>query len=137
MANRVYLQAVIALLRDNANLLTGTVRGVLVDGDYAPDTRNDQTLADVPAAARMATSQPFTGKTFADNTFDAADAEFGAIPDAGGDQSTAMVIYLDTGNEGTSTLLAIQDVVFRPNGGTFSVSFSTNPDHVFRIQGDI
>ena len=97
----------------NAHLASGgsfdptanNLRYVLCDSGYTPDDAvgGDEFLDDIPAAARLATSEPLTGVTVTGRTVDAND---GTLTDpGGGDEGTLMVLYQDTGTEETSRLI--------------------------------
>ena len=97
----------------NAHLASGgsfdptanNLRYVLCDGGYTPNTAvgGDQFLTDIPAGSRLATSEPLTGVTVTGRTVNAND---GTLTDpGGGDEGTLMVLYQDTGTEGTSRLI--------------------------------
>lgn len=106
MANVLYPKFKEALLKGDVDLETADVKAVLVDSaEYTYDAAHDF-LDDVPAAAREGTTAALASKTFTDGVFDAADV---ALPDDGGDQAEALILYVDTGVEGTSQLIAYID----------------------------
>ncbi|PWE32789.1 hypothetical protein DDZ14_08565 [Maritimibacter sp. 55A14] len=121
MANAIYPKYKEALLGGGANtdMLTGDVKAILVDlADYTYSAAH-QFLSDVPAAARVATSGNLATKTVTDGTFDSADFTWTA---ATGDPSEAIILYIDTGVEGTSRLILFLDtgqtgLPVTPNGG--------------------
>ncbi len=117
----------------NNDLLTGVVRMVLVDGqEYTPDLNNDQFLSDVPVGGRIATSVPFTTKTFAALAFDADDLTYTSVT---GDQFEFGVIFIDTTVEATSRLVYLLDtatgIPFTPNGGNIDVTW--NAGGIFQL----
>lgn len=134
MANFVYRPYKSAAFSGGANvdLLLGDVKVVLVDlNDYTPDQDNDDFLADIPAGARVSTSPNLAGKTFVTNTFDANDFSFTAVV---GDESEALVYYIDTGVEATSRLVLQVDTAtglpITPNSGDIDVTH--NAAGIFR-----
>jgi hypothetical protein len=126
MANAIYPKYKEALLNGSANtdMSAGNVKCVLVDlADYTYSAAHDF-LDDVLAAARVATSGNLTTKTFTDGTFDSDNVTFSAVT---GDQSEALIIYIDTAVEGTSRLVCFLDtgqtgLPVTPNGGDINVT---------------
>lgn len=112
-----------------------TIRALLVDtNDYTVDLTAHRFLSDVPSAARVATSDALTGKTFAAGVADADDAVW---TKATGDESEAIVLYADTGTVGTSRLISYVDeaggLPVLPNGGDISVTWDSGADRIFRL----
>lgn len=112
----------------NTDLLTGNVKAVLVDAaDYTVDFDAHDFLADIPGAAREATSANLAGKSFTSGTFDANDFSFTAVT---GDECEALVYYIDTGVEATSRLVAYVDsatgLPITPNGGDIDVTHNAS-----------
>jgi len=106
----------------NSSLSAGTVKCVAVDlADYTYSAAHDF-LDDVPSGARIGTPQTIGSKTFTAGVFDGADVTF---PSVTGDQFEALVIYIDTGVESTSRLVAYLDTVGglprTPDGGNIPV----------------
>lgn len=127
MADKVYPKYKEALMQADANvdLEAEDVKAVLIDAaDYTYDDAHDF-LDDVPAGARVATSGNLAGKSVsALGVFDADDVTFTA---ASGDVSEAIILYIDTGVEGTSRLVAYLDgltgLPVTPNGGDLNVQW--------------
>jgi hypothetical protein len=109
MANTVYRKWKDAVIQGAANSsLAGDVKVVAVDlADYTFDVDHDF-LDDVPAGARVATSGNLATKTFTNGTFDADDVTLTA---PSGDQFEAYILYIDTGVEANSRLVAYLDTV--------------------------
>lgn len=128
MANAVYPKYKEALITGAANisLSASTVKAVLVDlADYTYSAAHDF-LDDLPAGARVGTPQTLGTKTVTNGLFDAADSTFPAVT---GDPSEAIVIYIDTGVEATSRLVAFFDtgvtgLPVTPNGGDISITWN-------------
>jgi hypothetical protein len=112
---------------------SGNIKAVLVDlADYTYSAAHNA-LDDIPGAARVATSANLGTKTFTDGLFDAANASFTAVT---GDVSEAVVIYLDSGVESTSLLIAFFDtgvtgLPVTPNGGDINLNF--NASGIFQL----
>lgn len=128
MANVVYPLYKTAAYSGGANvsLTTGTVKALLVDlADYTYSAAHEF-LSDVPAGARVATSPALSSKTLTGGVFDAADVAFTAVT---GDQSEALILFIDTGSAATSRLLAFLDtgvtgLPVTPNGGDVNVTWN-------------
>jgi hypothetical protein len=127
MANAVYPKYKQAAMGGGANhdLLAGNVKAVLIDlADYTYGAAHEF-LTSVPAGARVATSANLGTKTVTNGTFDAADTAFANVS---GDVSEAVIIYVDTGVEGTSRLVAYLDTGVNglpviPNSGTINLQW--------------
>jgi hypothetical protein len=105
MANVVYPPTKKLFLDGDIDLLADTIKVTLVDlADYTYSAAHDF-IDDVTAGARVATAT-LGSKTTAGGTFDAADATFTSVT---GDVSEALVIWKDTGVEGTSPVIAFID----------------------------
>ena len=77
----------------------------------------------------VATSSAFlSSKTFTDGTFDAADITFSSVT---GDESEAVILYVDSGSDATSRLICFLDTVasglpVTPNGGDITVTWNAS-----------
>ena len=137
MANALYTKAREKILKGEIGWLTDTIRAVLVDlDDYPADLATDEFLIHVPAIARATNgiSPPFANKTADNGVADADDVTLNAVS---GDQSEAILIYKDTGDEATSPLIAFIDTAaglpVTPSGGDVTVAWDNGPDRIFRI----
>ncbi len=125
MANILYDNFLEQVLQGNVDLLTVNIKAVLVDlADYTPNASTHGNLADIPAAARVATSGNLTGKTVTNGTFD---SDPPVLPSVTGDQSEAVVLYVDTGVGATSTLIGLWDTAsaglpVTPDGNNINVN---------------
>lgn len=131
MANVIYPKYKEALLDSaatNKDLNTSDVKAVLVDlADYTYSAAH-QFLSDVPSGARVDTSANLGTKTITNGVFDSANTTFAA---ATGDQSEAVILYIDTGVAGTSRLVAFYDtgvtgLPVTPNGGDIDVTVNAS-----------
>lgn len=121
MANAIYPEYKDALLNadSNVDIITGNVKAILVDlADYTYASTHTF-LTSVPAASRVATSGNLTGKTVVDGTFDHANLTWSSVT---GDQSEAVIHFIDTSVEATSRLVSFLDtgitgLPVTPNGG--------------------
>lgn len=126
MANALYPKWKEALLSAEANAdLDGTLKAVLIDAaDYTYSAAHDF-LDDVAAGARVGTPQTLGSKTYTDGVLDAADVLFPAVT---GDPCEAILLYLDSGVEGTSRLVAYIDtgvtgLPVTPSGGDIEIQW--------------
>lgn len=130
MANAIYPKYKEALLGGGANtdMSAGNVKAVLVDlADYTYSAAHEF-LTSLPAGARVSTTANLTSKTVTDGTFDSADVTFAS---ATGDQSEAIILYIDTGVEATSRLVCFLDtgqtgLPVTPNGGDINYTVNAN-----------
>lgn len=103
MANAIQATAKKAML--DQLLALGTLKATIVDlADYTYSSAHDF-IADVGASARTATAS-LSGITTTAGTLDANDTVFTSVT---GDQSEALVLWIDTGNEATSPYIAFWD----------------------------
>jgi hypothetical protein len=135
MANSLYTKAKQGLIDGSIDMDTDTIKAVFVDGaDYTPNLATHQYLSDIPSAARVATSGTLQNKTVTDGVFDADDITVAAVA---GDQFEYIVLYKDTGVEGTSRLLLLIDTATglpcTPNGSDVTIQWSAGADKIFRL----
>jgi hypothetical protein len=135
MANSLYDKARERFLSAQLNWSTDTIKAVLVDtAVYTPSLSAHEYLSDVSGSSRIATSGAFTGKTIAGGAADANDVTFTSVSGA---SIEAVVIYRDTGVEGTSPLIAYIDVAtglpITPNGGDIIITWDNGTNKIFRV----
>ena len=134
MANSLYTKAKQHLIDATIDLDSNDIRAILVDGaDYTPVLATHETLADIPAAARVAVSGALAGKTVTDGVFDADDKVVAAVT---GDQFEYIVLYQHTGAE-SALLIALLDTVTglpcTPNGSDITIQWSSGADKILRL----
>lgn len=125
MANTLYDTTRQRFLEAQINWMTDTVKVILVDtGAYTPQTSIHQYLADIPVSARIAGPVTLTAKATTGGAADAADVTFTSVS---GTSIEAIIIYIDTGTEATSPLIAYIDTAtglpITPNGGDIIVTW--------------
>jgi len=135
MANALYDWGRRGFLDGSIDWDTDTIKAVLVDvADYTVDLVNHDFLSDIPVAGRVSTSPPFTAKTVVGGVADAADITFTAVS---GDSVEALVIYKDTGDAGTSRLIAYIDTAgglpFTPDGSDVDVQWDSGANKIFKL----
>lgn len=124
MANAVYPKYKEAMLGGAANvgLLGGNVKAILINTSLYTYAAAHQFLSDIAVGARTSISAALTGATVTNGTFLAANAIFALVTGA---TSQALVLYIDTGVEATSRLVAYLDtnitgLPITPNGGNIT-----------------
>lgn len=135
MANALYDKGRQKFLEGSIAWLTDTIKMVLIDAaDYTVNLATHEFLSDVPGAARVGTPQTLAGKTSASGVADANDATF---PTVSGDPSEALIIWKDTGVEGTSPLIAYIDsatgLPVTPGGGDIIVQWDNGANKIFKL----
>ena len=135
MANTLYDAARQRFLEAQINWMTDTVKVLLVDtGAYTPQTAVHQYLSDISGSARIAGPVTLTSKTTTGGAADAADVTFTSVT---GPSIEAIVIYIDTGTESTSPLVAFIDTAtglpITPNGGDLIVTWDNGVNKIFKV----
>ena len=134
MANALYTKGKQHLIDGTIDLDTNDIRAILVDGaDYTPVLATHETLANIPAAARVAVSGALAGKSVTDGVFDATDVTLAAVS---GDQFEYIVLYQHTGAE-TALLLLLIDTATglpcTPNGGDITIAWDNGANKIFKL----
>ena len=116
MANAKYNAGKLGILSGAINLTSGTIKCLLVTSGYTPDIVAHQFLSDITNQVANGNGyttggQTVTGKTFTrnDTTNVAVFAAANAVWPASTITASGSVIYLDTGNPATSTLISFHD----------------------------
>lgn len=135
MANALYDKGREGFLGGDIAWDSDNIKCVLVDAaDYTVNLTTHQFLSDVPGAGRVATSANLTTKTIVAGVADAADVTLSAVT---GDESEAVVLYQDTGVEGTSRLIAYIDTAtglpVTPNGGDITIQWDSGANKIFKL----
>lgn len=137
MANTLYDKGRQRFLEASLNWLTDTIKCILVDtGAYTANFTTHEFLSDVPTSARIGTTSgiALTSKTTTGGAADAADITFSAVTGA---SIEALVIFKDTGTEGTSPLIAYIDTAtglpITPNGGDIIVTWDNGANKIFKL----
>ena len=135
MANALFAAGRENFLGGDIDWDANTIKLVFVDHEAdTPLPASDIALSDILAAARIATSDAFTGKTKTSGVADADDVTVAAVTGA---QFESIVIYKDTGVETTSLLIAFLDTATglpcTPNGGSITVQFQATDPKIFKL----
>ncbi|MCJ7655063.1 MAG: hypothetical protein MUO97_07170 [Dehalococcoidia bacterium] len=134
MANSLYTKAKQHLIDGAIDLDTNDIRAILVDGaEYTPALTTHETLADIPAAARVAVSGALQSKTVTDGVFDAADIVISAVS---GDQFEYIALYQHTGAETALLIMLIDSATglpCTPNGSDITIQWASGADRIFKL----
>jgi len=128
MPNVIYPKFKEQALQGGVNLSSGNIKALLVDlADYTYSAAHEF-LSDVAVAGRVASSANLASKTFTNGIFDSADPSFATVT---GDQSEALILYIDTGTPSTSRLIAFYDagvtgLPITPNGGDINITVNAS-----------
>lgn len=119
-----------AALSGGVDLLSNTLKCVLIDSaDYTYSAAH-QYLSDVPAVARVGVPQTLGTKSVTNGVFDAANVTF---PGVTGDPTEQALIYIYTGDESTSRLVVLTPVAAIPNGGDLTVQWDDGVNKIFAL----
>lgn len=134
MANALYDSGRNAFLTGDIDWVADTIKAVLVDtADYTVNLSTHDFLDDVAVGGRVATGT-LASKTATAGVADAADLTFSTVT---GDVSEALIIYKDSGVEGTSQLIAYIDTAtglpVTPNGGDIVVQWDSGANKIFKL----
>lgn len=135
MANDLYAKAREKFATAQINWTTATIKVLLIDtGAYTPDLTNHEFLSSVPAPARIAGSAALTNKTATNGILDADNVTFSAVT---GVQSEALLLYIDTGSDSTSSLVMLIDtgsgLPITPNGGDIIVTWDNGVNRIMKL----
>ncbi|HOX27388.1 MAG TPA: hypothetical protein PLL30_17080 [Candidatus Krumholzibacteria bacterium] len=135
MANTLYDKGRERFLAANLNWSSDTIKAILVDtGAYTANFTTHEFLSDVSAGARIAGPVTLGSKTTTGGAADAADITFSAVS---GTSIEAIILYKDTGAEGTSPLIAYIDTAtglpITPNGGDIIVTWDNGTNKIFKL----
>jgi hypothetical protein len=134
MANALFASYRNLVLGAGLNLSSLTIKAMFVDhADDTPVAATDDFINDIASAARVPaiascpTLGTKTAGTVATGVFDAADTTFTALT---GDASESLILFEDSGVEGTSDLIAFWDTAtglpLTPNGGDVVVTWNAS-----------
>lgn len=136
MTNALYTKAKKKLLDADIDMLVDTINASLVDtGLYSPAIATHEFRSDIANDAVIAT-QALGGKSTTDGVFDATDVVFPNVP-ASANTIEVIVIWKDTGSQGTSPLIALIDnatgLPITPNDGNITIIWDDGASKIFRL----
>jgi hypothetical protein len=122
--NQLYGKGKEAILAGAIDWVNDDIRALLIDtGEYTPNFSTDDNLDDIPSGGRVGTAVALTGKSNTLGVLDADDATFSGVT---GDTVEAYVLYVHTGDETTSTLLAYFDGKYQVEIAAAALSGATS-----------
>lgn len=132
MASGLYDTGRQAFLAADIDWAADNIKVVAVDtSDYTVDLETDEFLDDVPGGSRISTSGNLSGKTVTAGIADASNVTLSSVT---GDEISALVVYKDTGVEGTSPLIAyIEAGPVTPNGSNITITWDDGASKIFKL----
>ena len=134
MSNELYKKTKQKLLSAGLNLSTATIKAAIVVPAYVPNLSTDEFYTTI-ASHVIGTPQTLATVTVTDGVLNADDIEFPAI--TAGSTASAVVLYVDTGVAGTSSLIAYLDDItgfpFVTSGVKVTVQWSNGTYKIFSI----
>lgn len=137
MANTLYDLGRERFLEGQITWSTDTIKCLLIDtANYTANFSTHEFLSDVSSSARIGTTTgvTLTSKTTTGGAADAADITFSSVSGA---SVEALILFKDTGTEGTSPLIAYIDTAtglpITPNGGDIIVTWDNGPNRIFKL----
>jgi hypothetical protein len=133
MANALYLKAKEGFLNGSINMVANTITIALIDTGVYTYSSAHQYRNEISNSA-VISSTTLANKTITNGVFDADDATFSSVTGA---NCEALIIFSDTGVQGTSRLIAYIDsatgLPILPNGGDITVAFSSGSSKIFAL----
>jgi uncharacterized protein YaaW (UPF0174 family) len=135
MSNERYTFANQQFLSGQIDWINNTFKVLLVNtANYTFLKDVHHSLSDVPLSARIATSGALTGKTASNGVARAADPTINTVS---GPVINAIIIFKDTGNDSTSTLVCYIDtgagLPWNPQGANVVIHWDTGPNGIFKL----
>lgn len=134
MANALYAKGKERLLSAAINMDTATIRAALVANAYTQNLTTHEFYTSISAHV-VGTPQTLANTTVTNGVFDADDVTFTAV--APGSTCKGVVLYQDTGVEGTSPLIAFIDVItgfpLATNGGDILIQWDNGAFKIFSL----
>lgn len=134
MANALYNKGKEKILSGLVDFLSDTIKVALVKNTYPQNLTTDEFFSSISAYV-LGTPQTLANKKVTGGAFDADDAAFLTV--AAGDTLEGVVIYKDTGEAGTSPLLAYIDTItgfpLATNGGDITVQWDNGTFKIFSL----
>lgn len=132
MANKLYPLGAQKIL-GAVNLSTDTIKAALLSDAYTYSAAHEF-LSDVSATV-LDTAETLASKSITGGVFDAADVVFALV--APGANAKFVVLYVDTGVAGTSSLLYLVDtatgLTMATNGGDITVQWDNGANKIFSL----
>ena len=134
MANALYAKGKEKLLQAQINMMTDTIKAVLVANTYAANLSTHEFLSDLGANV-LSVNQALAGRTVTFGVFDADDVTWPTV--AAGSTGSYVVLIKDTGVAGTSPLIAYFDTITNfpvtTNGGDVTIQWDAGINKIFSL----
>ena len=135
MANTLYSSGREKFARGNLDWVNAPIKAILVDtGTYTPNFTTDDNRNKIPLGAIIAGPVGLTDKSANGGACDANDIRFEKVS---GVSIEGIVLYHDTGDAMTDTLIAYIDTAtglpITPNGGDIIVNWDDGANKIFRL----
>jgi hypothetical protein len=133
MANAIYDIARQKFLDGELSWVNDNIKCAMVDATYTPNFATHEFFS-VCESAVVRTSQNLTSKTSTAGVADADNLTFLAVE---GNEIVALVLFVDTGDSSTSSLIAYMDtglgIPIAPNGGQIDIRWSDLANRIFKL----
>lgn len=106
MANFIFKKAKESFLKGEINLINNSIKVLLVNNTYSPNESSHQYVSDIAGSSIEYRSNALQAKVVTNGVFDADNI---LIENYSGNSFKALVIYVDTGVDSTSRLIAYID----------------------------
>lgn len=106
MANFIYKKAKESFLKGEINLYSNTIKVLILNNSYNPNAETHQFVSDINSSYIEARSSALNNKSVVLGVFDADDID---IPDYSGNSFNSLALYVDSGSDSTSRLIAYID----------------------------
>lgn len=129
--SRFYSEGAKRMFGGGGNWTSDDIRAILVKAAYSPNLTTDDNLDDVSSGERIGSAVALASKAVTEETvggdpcivFDAADLSFTSVGGLG--TAVAVVLYLHTGSEATSKLIAYHELTASAAGDSIAVVWPT------------
>jgi hypothetical protein len=133
VSDAIYPAAKEKFLGGQLNWLTDPIQCVLVGTANYTFSAAHASMADVPVAARIATSGTLSGRTATLGVADASDISFGSTV---GNIVNAVILYRNSGTDSSSPLIAYLDTALsglplNPNGAPIAITWDNGASKIF------
>ncbi len=137
MANQFFPLFKEELFKGTPDLLTDTVKALLVTSAYVFDSA-DEFVADLTGILTNGRSPALTTKSVTSGIFDADNTTLVTVNS--GQTAAAIVLYIDSGSDATSRLIAFLDtsvtgLPFSTTGGDLTITWSDGSNKIFAFNG--
>jgi hypothetical protein len=106
MANFIYKKAKESFLKGEINLYSNTIKVLILNNSYTPNAETHQFVSDINALCIEERSSALNNKSVTLGVFDADDLN---ILNYSGNSFNSLALYVDSGSDSTSRLIAYLD----------------------------